>query len=280
MIYSLLICTAIYIVTALVITGLVNYKDFKGVTDPLAFVFDRINMHTVGFIISISAVVAATSVLLVFQIGQPRIWMSMSRDGLLPKRFGKLSPRFKTPAFATLITALLVGLPVLVVDDKLMTDLTSIGTLFAFVLVCGGVLYLPRIEKMPGKFSIPFISGKYLVPCLVILFNLLFRRRLSDALTHLSEESYQEILFLVFVVVSIVIAVLSYRRNFSLIPVLGMLCCLYLMIEIPAKSWMVFFEWMGIGLLIYLLYGRRNSKLGPRKASARSSAGADLQSYP
>ncbi|OJU49380.1 MAG: amino acid transporter, partial [Bacteroidales bacterium 45-6] len=79
MIYSLIICTVIYVITTLVITGLVNYSSFQGVTDPLAFVFERINMQKIGFIISVSAVVASTSVLLVFQIGQPRIWMSMSR---------------------------------------------------------------------------------------------------------------------------------------------------------------------------------------------------------
>ena len=89
MMYSLLICTVIYVITALVITGLVNYKEFEFVADPLAYVFDKINMHKIGFIISISAVVASTSVMLVFQIGQPRIWMSMSRDGLLPKAFGQ-----------------------------------------------------------------------------------------------------------------------------------------------------------------------------------------------
>ena len=261
MIYSLLICTVIYIVTALVITGLVNYKEFNGVTDPLAYVFDKINMHKVGFVISISAVIAATSVLLVFQIGQPRIWMSMSRDGLLPKRFSKLSPRFKTPAFATMMTGFLVGIPVLVVDDKLMTDLTSIGTLFAFVLVCGGVLYLPKMEKKAGKFQIPYINGKFIVAILVAIFIYLFRSRLSDACTNFKSEGYQEVLFIVFVIVAVIIALLSFLRNYSLIPVLGVLCCLYLMIEIPAKSWMVFFGWMSFGLLIYFLYGYRKSKL-------------------
>jgi len=261
MIYSLLICTVIYVVTALVITGLVNYKEFNGVADPLAYVFDKINMHKIGFIISISAVVASTSVLLVFQIGQPRIWMSMSRDGLLPKRFSKLSGRFKTPAFATLMTGILVGVPVLFVDDKLMTDLTSIGTLFAFVLVCGGVLYLPVTEKKGGKFRIPYINGKFIIPLLVLLFLWLFRERLSAAIGNISAESYQEILFLVFVAVAITVAILSFARRYSLIPVLGVLCCLYLMIEIPAKSWMVFFGWMGIGLSVYFLYGRRKSKL-------------------
>jgi APA family basic amino acid/polyamine antiporter len=264
MIYSLLICTLIYVVTALVITGMVNYKEFNGVTDPLAYVFDKINMHRVGFIISISAVVAATSVLLVFQIGQPRIWMSMSRDGLLPKRFSRLSPRFRTPAFATAMTGLMVGIPVLVVDDRLMTDLTSIGTLFAFVLVCGGVLYLPKIQKIPGKFSIPYINSRFLIPLFVGLFLFLFRQRLAEACTNMKSEGYQEILFLVFIIIAVVVAWLCILRQYSLIPVAGALCCLYLMIEIPAKSWMVFFGWMTLGLCIYLLYGRRKSKLAAK----------------
>jgi APA family basic amino acid/polyamine antiporter len=261
MIYSLLICTVIYVVTALVITGLVNYKEFEFVADPLAYVFDKINMHKIGFIISISAVVASTSVLLVFQIGQPRIWMSMSRDGLLPPAFGRISPRFKTPGFATIMTGLLVGLPVLIVDDKLMTDLTSIGTLFAFVLVCGGVLYLPKLIRVPGKFSIPYLNGKYIIPVLFILFMLMFRHRVHDAFTNMTAESYQEILFLLFLAVTFIISIFTFIRNYSVIPVLGVLFCLYLMIEIPAKSWMVFFIWMGLGLSIYLVYGRRKSKL-------------------
>ena len=261
MIYSLLICTVIYVVTALVITGLVNYKEFNGIADPLAYVFDKINMHKIGLIISISAVVAATSVMLVFQIGQPRIWMSMSRDGLLPKRFSKISKRYKTPGFATVMTGLLVGLPVLVVDDKLMTDLTSIGTLFAFVLVCGGVLYLPKIGKRAGKFQIPYVNGKFIIPLLVLLFMILFRERLINALVNIQSESRQEVLFILFILAAITIASLSFVRKYSLIPILGVLCCLYLMIEIPAKSWMVFFGWMAIGLSIYLLYGKTKSKL-------------------
>ncbi len=264
MMYSLLICTVIYVVTALVITGLVNYKEFEFVADPLAYVFDKINMHKIGFVISISAVVASTSVLLVFQIGQPRIWMSMSRDGLLPPAFGRISPRFKTPGFSTILSGLFVGIVVLVVDDKLMTDLTSIGTLFAFVLVCGGVLYLPRLNKVPGKFSIPYLNGKYIIPVCLLAFMLLSRHRILDALSNLNAESYQEILFLTFLVAAIYITFLTFVRNYSVIPVFGVLFCLYLMIEIPAKSWMVFFIWMGLGLSIYLLYGRRKSKLADR----------------
>jgi amino acid transporter len=261
MIYSLLICTLVYIVTALVITGMVNYKEFEGVTDPLAYVFDKINLGKVGFIISVSAVVAATSVLLVFQLGQPRIWMSMSRDGLLPRRFGRIHHRFQTPAFATIISGLLVGVLVLFVDDKLMTDLTSIGTLFAFVLVSGGVLLLPRIARQPGKFSLPYINGKWIVPILFILFTVGFRERIQAAVTNISSEGYQEVLLLVFLVLFALLTVFSFLRNYSLIPVLGVVCCMYLMIEIPAKSWMVFFGWMALGLTVYFIYGYRKSRL-------------------
>jgi basic amino acid/polyamine antiporter, APA family len=261
MMYSLLICTVIYVITTLVITGMVNFKEFDGVADPLAYVFDKIHMQKIGFIISVSAVIASTSVLLVFQIGQPRIWMSMSRDGLLPPRFSKISKRFQTPGFATIITGFLVGIPVLFVDDKLMTDLTSIGTLFAFVLVCGGVLVLPRLAKEPGKFQLPYINGKWMIPLIVGLFMLLFKDRIIEDLQLLGTESYTEILFLFFIIAAIIIAVMSFVRNYSLIPVAGVLCCLYLMIEIPAKSWMVFFMWMALGLSIYLIYGRRKSKL-------------------
>jgi amino acid transporter len=261
MIYSLIICTVIYVITTLVITGLVKYENFKGVTDPLAFVFDSINMQKLGTFISISAVVAATSVMLVFQIGQPRIWMSMSRDGLMPKSFGKIHKKYQTPWFATIITGLVVGIPVLFVDDLLMTDLTSIGTLFAFVLVCGGVLILPRMANKPGRFNLPYINAKFIIPVVVLLFTILFWERIQLAVSNINNEGYQEVLFLVFMVVAWLIAVFSFIRNYSLIPVLGMLCCLYLMIEIPAKSWLVFFGWMAAGLLIYFIYGYRKSKL-------------------
>ena len=261
MIYSLILCTVIYIVTALVITGLVRYSEFQYVTDPLAFVFERINMGKVGFIISISAVVAASSVLLVFQIGQPRIWMVMSRDGLLPKSFGKVDKKYKTPGFSTIITGLFVGSFVLFIDDKLMTDLTSIGTLFAFALVSGGVLLLPRIEKQKGKFSLPYINAKWIFPLLYLIFLYFFNERVITAFTHISEEGYQEILFMFFVLCSGILSFIAFTKNLSLIPLLGVGCCMYLMVEIPANSWLVFFGWMLLGLMIYFFYGRRKSKL-------------------
>ena len=261
MIYSLIICTIIYIVTALVITGLVRYSEFENITDPLAFVFDKINMQKVGFFISVSAVVAATSVLLVFQLGQPRIWMSMSRDGLLPKSFSKVNRKYQTPGFATIIAGVLVAGLVLFIDDKLITDLTSIGTLFAFVLVSGGVLYLPRIQKEKGKFSIPYINAQYIYPLIYLLGAYLFYDRTVAAFENLGNEGYQEVLFIIFMILAGILAVFSFLRKYSLVPVLGVVCCLYLMVEIPANSWIVFFGWMGLGLMIYLLYGNKNSKL-------------------
>ncbi len=262
MIYSLGICTLIYIVTALVITGMVNYSEFQGVADPLAYVFDKIGQPRVGYFISISAVVAATSVLLVFQIGQPRIWMSMSRDGLLPKQFSKIHPRFSTPSFATIMTGILVAIPSLFMDASLVTDLTSIGTLFAFVLVCGGVLVLPRESTSSRKsFQLPYINGQFIVPVLWLIFAYFFWERISEAFSNMGNEKHQEYLFLIFVLLSLGFAVYSFLKKWSLIPVLGVLCCSYLMIEIPINSWFVFFGWMAVGLIIYLGYGYRRSKL-------------------
>lgn len=262
MIYSLLICTALYILIALVLTGMVHYSELK-VDDPLAYVFEKLKLSKISYLISVSAVVATTSVLLVFQLGQPRIWMSMSRDGLLPKRFSKVHPKFHTPSFATIVTGFMVGIPALFVSSSTVTDLTSIGTLFAFVLVCFGVLVLPKVARVKGgsAFQLPYINGKYLLPLIVGTVAFLFRNRITDALTNISSEGYQEILFLVFMVIAVVTAVKSFINSYSVIPVIGALACLYLMIEIPAISWLWFFVWMALGLVIYFLYGRRKSKL-------------------
>ena len=261
MIYSLVICTVLYILISLVLTGMVNYTQLK-VDDPLAFVFERIGMHKIGYLISVSAVVATTSVLLVFQLGQPRIWMSMSRDGLLPKKFSKVHPKFGTPTFATIVTGLFVGIPSLFMSISMVTDLTSIGTLFAFVLVCFGVLVLPRLSNTPGQsFRLPYINGQFIIPIVALLFIYLGQDRIKTAFVAAGDEGYQEILFLVFVFILSIVALFSFLRKYSVIPVVGALCCLYLMIEIPTISWLWFFGWMGIGLVFYALYGSRKSKL-------------------
>jgi len=262
MIYSLIICTVLYILIALVLTGMVNYTELK-VDDPLAYVFQKLNLNKIGYLISVSAVVATTSVLLVFQLGQPRIWMSMSRDGLLPKKFAQVHPKFGTPSFATIVTGFLVGIPSLFVSSSTMTDLTSIGTLFAFVLVCFGVLVLPRMAKEDGStaFRLPYLNGQFIIPAIVAVFVYFSMNRISEAFANYANEGFQEILFLLFIFIAVVTGVLSFVRKYSVIPVVGALCCLYLMIEIPAISWMWFFIWMGIGLTIYFFYSRRRSKL-------------------
>ncbi len=267
MIYSLLICTALYILIALVLTGMVNYTQLK-VDDPLAFVFDQLGLHKIGYIISISAVVATTSVLLVFQLGQPRIWMSMSRDGLLPKKFSKVHSKFGTPAFATIVTGIFVGIPSLFMSISRMTDLTSIGTLFAFVLVCFGVLALPKLPPNTDKqaFRLPYINGKYIIPILAAVFIYFAKDRISNAVSTGASEGYQEILFLLFFLILNIVAMLSFIRSYSVIPIIGALCCLYLMIEIPPISWGWFFIWMCLGLLLYYFYGRRNSLLSKEAA--------------
>ncbi|RFS19539.1 amino acid permease [Chitinophaga silvatica] len=263
MIYSLIICTVLYILISFVLTGMVPFTSLN-VADPLAFVFDKVGLTWISYIISVSAVIATMSVLLVFQIGQPRIWMSMSRDGLLPKKFSKIHPRFKTPSFATIITGIIVGIPALFLNLTIVTDLTSIGTLFAFILVCGGVLLLPREEKATTKrFQLPYINGRIIVPAIVILFAVLFRSGLAEKLSFSGgwEVWKHNIPFFLFVIATIIMTYFSFTKKLSLIPVLGMLSCFYLMTEIGLKNWVVFSIWLLIGLTIYFGYSYYNSKL-------------------
>jgi amino acid transporter len=141
MIYSLIICTVLYVTLALVLTGMVSYKQLA-FGDPLAFVFgpEGVNIPWISGIIAVSAIIAIATVLLVFQLGQPRLWMAMSRDGLLPKIFSSIHPKFRTPWFSTLLTGVVVAVPALFMNLTEVTDLSVIGTLFAFVIVCAGVL--------------------------------------------------------------------------------------------------------------------------------------------
>ncbi len=270
MIYSLLICTVLYILISFVLTGMVPFTELK-VTDPLAYVFDRVGQKWIGYIVSVSAVVATTSVLLVFQLGQPRIWMSMSRDGLLPRAFGKIHPRYQTPWFSTIITGVIVAIPSLFMASDLMTDLTSIGTLFAFVLVSGGVLMLPRIANLRGeanperKFRLPYINGKFIVPILFILFLFFVRDKISNSVVNIGQEGLQPILFLIFIALGTVLSILTFLKELSIIPIMGVLFCSYLLIEIPAQSWIYFIMWLAFGLTIYFSYGFWRSKLGGRR---------------
>lgn len=265
MIYSLIICTILYVSLALVLTGMVNYKQLN-VGDPLAKVFDDIGLKAVSGIIAVSAIIATASVLLVFQLGQPRIWMSMSRDGLLPGIFSRIHPRYGTPSFSTILTGFVVAIPALFLNLDLVLALTSIGTLFAFVLVCGGILVLQqRKDHQPGKFKVPYINGKHLFPGMVLAGLASIAAFMPDHFaTLLTVDGFPMLLFWLVVML---VAIFSFLRNFSLIPVLGLVSCFYLMAQEHYSNWLRFLIWLGIGLVVYFLYGIRHSKL-QRQASA------------
>jgi len=271
MIYSLVICTVVYIVLALVITGMVSYT-LLGVSDPLAEIFALKGVKWMLFIVSIAAVVAMTSVMLVFQMGQPRIWMTMSRDGLMPKKFAEIHPKHKTPGFATIITGLVVGIPIFFTDENFVLDFTSIGTLFAFVLVCGGVLMLsPQSESElaeranKGKFRIPYINSKFIFPVLLItsavLVQYLFPNYFSSSFDFSEATIATNLPLMVFFILCIVMAVLSFLKNLSLIPLLGLISCCYLLTGMAVSNWKWFGIWLLIGLFFYFIYGYKNSKL-------------------
>jgi amino acid transporter len=292
MILSLVICTIVYILLTLVLTGAVNYRKFEGVGDPLAFIFEpqNLNVGWMQFVVALVAVVAMTSVMLVFQMGQPRIWMSMSRDGLLPDKFQEIHPRYKTPSYATIIAGLLVIVPLFFTDKTFVLDFTSIGTLFAFVLVCGGVLLIPRKQKVAGKFHLPYINAEFIFPLIIlsaiIIATLItgnyFGNSSNGGRSYFSElfngdfTNYNEaannsdILFLtpaqklttiIFWGICIVLSYLAFIKKYSLIPLLGLTSCLYLLTGMSASNWMWFSVWLAIGIVVYFIYGYRKSKL-------------------
>lgn len=335
MMWAIIICTLLYVFIALVLTGMVNYADLN-VGDPLAFVFEKLDLKWMSGIIAVSAVVAMASVLLVFQMGQPRIWMSMSRDGLLPKRFSKVHPKYKTPSYATIVTGFVVAVPALFLNLTMVTDLCSIGTLFAFVLVCAGVLVLQNRTDIPrGKFKTPYLNSKYVFPLLLLVgISIAFivnksetlgfitnEKQINDASTivtsleetqtkavsaYLQEKGFvkdtnadlEEVLssiaedevvyknvvdampiddslkyesgfalfkhkipMWIFLISLLGFAVWSWRQNLSLIPLLGLVSCLYMMAELSVWNWIYFTIWLLIGLVIYFSFSRKNSKL-------------------
>lgn len=273
--YSLIICIILYIAISLVITGMVSYKEL-GVGDPLYYVFHKLNLDWISGVIGVSAIIAMASVLLVFQVGQPRIWMSMSRDGLLPRRFSKVHKKFKTPSFATVVTGFFVALPSLFMNLTEVTDLTSIGTLFAFIVVCGGVLVLDKESRKAdtktdgtGKrvgFRVPYYDSRYILPfmiivviCIVLWFNT------NGVIDFFRPAPWSEFRHNIpmwgFVISSTIITFIAVKKRLSLIPVLGLLTNIYLITELGLTNWIRFIAWMAIGLVVYLIYGYRHSKL-------------------
>ncbi|MFN8259018.1 MAG: amino acid permease [Bacteroidales bacterium] len=272
MILALIITTILYVLISLVLTGMVSYTEL-GVGDPLAYVFHKVHLSGLSGIIALSAIIAMASVLLVFQVGQPRIWMSMSRDGLLPPRFAKIHPKHKTPAFATVISGILVAVPSLFTNLTEVTDLTSIGTLFAFVLVSGGILLMDNNNVEKGRFVVPFVGSRYIIPLVWIVFIIGFAffwqsdfYKTWNEIIHPEWEVFKHYIpFLVFFVTALIISVLSVIKNLSLIPVAGLLINLYLMSQLGITNWIGFSIWLIIGLVLYFTYGFKHSNLNHKK---------------
>ncbi|MBD8018016.1 amino acid permease [Kaistella pullorum] len=268
MIFSLVFCTIIYIILTLVLTGMIDYRRFDGVGDPLSFIFETSNANIpwMEFVVSLGAIVAITTVLLVFQMGQPRIWYAMSRDGLMPKKFMEIHPKHKTPSFATIITGLVVGVPILFTDKSFILDFTSIGTIFAFVLVCGGVLLLPAKEKLKGRFHLPYINARFIFPVFFLgglaffyFWQPAFFQNLLDWNDVNEGEFRVSVTF--FILINLVLCVMAFARNLSLIPLMGLSSCLYLLTGMSHNNWFWFLLWFAIGMIIYFSYGFKNSKL-------------------
>jgi APA family basic amino acid/polyamine antiporter len=153
---SLIICTLLYVLMSIVLTGIKKYSVYLGDSAAVATAFA--SKPWARALVSAGALAGTTSVLLVFQLGQPRIFMAMARDGLLPEYFAKIHPRFRTPHITTIWTGIVVGGVAAVTDIGSLADLTNIGTLFAFILVCIGVNVLRK--KAPGRprpFRVPMV---------------------------------------------------------------------------------------------------------------------------
>jgi APA family basic amino acid/polyamine antiporter len=210
MIASLVICTVIYILVAVVLTGMLKWNQL-GTAEPLATAFSALHMNWAAGIISLGAVFATTSVLVVFQLGQPRIFFSMARDGLLPGWAARVHPKYRTPHITTIITGVAVAVFASFMNINEVVELTNIGTLFAFVLVAIGIILLRRSDPArPRPFRTPFVP---------------------------------------------------------LVPLLAVVMCGYLMMQLPWVTWVRFVLWLVLGLGIYFSYGVYHSKL--RLAAAR-----------
>ncbi len=268
MIISLVVSTVVYIFLTLILTGMVDYRKFDGIGDPLAFIFapENGNLPWMELLVSVAAIIAITSVLLVFQMGQPRIWYAMSRDGLLPKKFATIHPKYKTPGFATIITGIAVGLPILFTDKAFILDFTSIGTIFAFVLVNGGILLMPSKQKIAGRFHLPYVNSKFIFPVLFLggllgfyLWTPEFFHNLKDFKDPVEGEFRLSVI--IYIIINLILVVVSYMKNLSLIPLLGLSSCLYLLTGMTHNNWFWFGLWFALGLIIYFAYGYRKSHL-------------------
>ena len=217
---SLIICTVLYLAVAAVLTGIipvVQYKaDAQFLNAPVGYALAVINQDWAAGLVSAGAVAGITSVLLVMLMSQPRIFFAMSRDQLLPAGVSKVHPKFRTPYITTMITGVIVSIVAGFTPIQVLGEMTSIGTLFAFVVVCAAVLILrSRRPDHPRPFKVPFGP---------------------------------------------------------VFPVLGILSCVYLMVNLTVMTWVRFLVWLDLGMIIYWFYGRTHSPLVNKAEAAARSA--------
>ncbi len=258
---SLIICTIFYVIVSAVFTGLISYDDLRNKlateqAEPLTMALEHANpaaTWAVG-IVAFGSVVAHTAVLLVFQLGQPRIFFAMARDGLLPPVFARVHPVFRTPHVSTILTGVFVAAFAAVASIDEMVDLTNIGTLFAFILVCAGIIVLrikdpdrPRPFRVPGGWlwTLLLYAGFAAGACLLPLPQAV---RIAALLAG---------------------AVLFATCRNHIFPVLGILSCFYLIYYLPPTSWLRFAAWLNVGFVIYVGYGAIHSRLTGRDLSTR-----------
>ena len=173
---TLVVCTILYIAVVVVLTGLVPWQSLMDDAAPVVNTLKRLHLGNIQLIVLIGALTGMISSLLVFQLGQARVWFAMSRDGLLPRVFSRVHPKFRTPDFSTWVAGFVVGIPAGLLDIGTLGDLANIGTLFAFALVAGGVLILrfrepdrPRAFKAPGGLLAPIMT---ILTCLLLMAGL------------------------------------------------------------------------------------------------------------
>jgi len=265
---SLIVCTVFYIIVSAVFTGLISYPDLKlklatEQAEPLTMALQHA-APSLGWavgIVAFGSVIAHTAVLLIFQLGQPRIFFSMSRDGLLPRTFSRVHKRFRTPHVATILTGVFVAVFAAVASIDEMVDLTNIGTLFAFLLVCAGIIVLRKTDPdRPRPFKVP--SGW--------LWSGILFAALAVAMIFIPGPPTVKIAALAAAAVGFAV----FRNH--IFPVLGILSCLYLIFYLPPTSWLRFAAWLNVGFLIYVAYGSINSRL---MATDMKKRGAEHLAY-
>jgi APA family basic amino acid/polyamine antiporter len=264
LIASLVICTFIYIAVAAVLTGMLPSPELN-TAEPLAKAFSAIGINWAAGIVSLGAVVATTAVLLVFQLGQPRIFFSISRDGLLPRYFARVHPRFRTPHVTTIWTGVVVAVGACLSPLDVIVELTNIGTLFAFVLVCAGVIILRATDPSRVRpFRMPWLP---LTPLwLVALVGVIVRFAGGNGF-----GLFLSIMIVVVCLAGLWLNACAIARKVAGRPVeewmktdlavAGIGTCFYLMDGLPWKTWVRFGVWLLAGLVIYFAYGFRKSRL-------------------